>query len=234
MRFPRWKSVVNAQPPPERISTAVAVQTPPQSFVEYNREQERVSAAGEKSNLWRSASIGLLFSAIIIILQIGNGRGFELANYAHTASLATITALLIRVLTAPLIFVLVAIVRNLLDRGRKKSSASGRLGALTFAMLLALIVGGLVVYGEVFFSSDEAISGESRRAFVADSFHLCIQEQRSLPQDATEVEINQYCSCVGDKIADGTTYRQLGLHASAPANPKKAEAAGLSCAIAGN
>jgi hypothetical protein len=90
-----------------------------------------------------------------------------------------------------------------------------------------------VVYGEVFFSSDEAISGESRRAFVADSFHLCVQEQRSLPQNATEAEINQYCSCVGEKIADGTTYRQLRLHASALANLKKAEAAGLACAVAG-
>ena len=233
MWFPRWKSVVDAQSPPEQISTAVAVQTPPQSFDEYGRELERVSAAGGKSSLWRSASIGLLFSSFSIILQVGNGRGFELANYAHTASPATIIALLIDVLTAPLIFVLVAIVRNLLS-GRQKSSASALLGALTFAMLLALILGGLVVYGEVFFSSDEAISGESRRAFVADSFHLCVQKQRSLPHDATEAEINQYCSCVGEKIADGTTYRQLELHASALANLKKAEAAGLACAIAGN
>jgi uncharacterized integral membrane protein len=231
MWFPRWKSVSEVeQLPPEPMSTAVAVQTPLQD----GREPKRASAAGGKSSLWRSASIGLLFSAFIIILQVGNGQGFELANYAHTASLATIIALLIRVLTAPLIFVLVAIVRNLLS-GRQKSSASALLGALTFAILLALILGGLVVYGEVFFSSDEAISGESRKAFVADSFRLCVQEQRSLPQDATEAEINQYCSCVGEKIADGTTYRQLGLYASAAsANRKKAEAAGLACAIAGN
>jgi uncharacterized integral membrane protein len=230
MWFPRWKSVSEVeQLPPEPMSTAVAVQTPLQD----GREPKRASAAGGKSSLWRSASIGLLFSAFIIILQVGNGQGFELANYAHTASLATIIALLIRVLTAPLIFVLVAIVRNLLS-GRQKSSASALLGALTFAMLLALILGGLVVYGEVFFSSDEAISGESRKASVADSFRLCVQEQRSFSQDATEAEIDQYCRCVGEKIADGTTYRQLGLYASAPANRKKAEAAGLACAIAGN
>jgi hypothetical protein len=142
--------------------------------------------------------------------------------------------LLLRVLTAPLIFVLIAIVRNLLNRRQKQPSASALLGALTFAMLLALILGGLVVYGDVFFSSDEAISGESRRAFVADSFHSCVQEQRPLFQDATEAEINQYCSCVGEKIADGTTFRQLGLHTTALANLKKAKAVGLACAIAGN
>jgi hypothetical protein len=230
MWIPRWKSVSEVeQLPPEPMSTAVAVQTP----LRDGREPKRARAAGGKSSLWRSASIGLLFSAFIIILQVGNGQGFELANYAHAASLATIIALLIRILTAPLIFVLVAIVRNLLS-GRQKSSASALLGALTFAMLLALILGGLVVYGEVFFSSDEAISGESRKASVADSLRLCVQEQRSLPQDATESEINQYCRCVGEKIADGRTYRQLGLHASAPANRKKAEAAGIACAIAGN
>jgi hypothetical protein len=101
MWFPRWKSVDDAQSQPEEISTAVAVQTPPQPFVEYGRELETASAAGGKSSLWRSASIGLIFSAFIIILQVGNGQGFELANYAHTASVATIIALLIRVLTAP-------------------------------------------------------------------------------------------------------------------------------------
>jgi uncharacterized integral membrane protein len=235
MWFARWKSASGVeQLPPERMSTAVAVQIPPQAHVEEGREPETASAAGGKSSLWRSASIGLLFSAFIIILQVGNGQGFELASSAHTASLATIIALFIRVLTAPLIFVLVAVARNLVNRRQKKSSASALLGALTFAMLFALILGGLVVYGAVFFSSEEAISGESRKAFVADNFHLCVQKQRSLFQDVTEAEINQYCSCVGKKMADGTTYRQLELHASAPANLKRAEAAGLACALAGN
>jgi uncharacterized integral membrane protein len=142
MWFLRWKSLSEvdtiSQLPPEQMSTAVAVQTPLQSFVEDGRETERTAAAGGKSSLWRSASIGLLFSAFLIILQVGNGQGFELANYAHTASLAMIIDLLIRIFTAPLLFVLVAIVRNLLNRRHKKSSASAPLGALTFAMLLAL------------------------------------------------------------------------------------------------
>jgi hypothetical protein len=234
MWFPRSKWALDDQSPSGQNSTAVAVQAPPQSFVEYDREPKTASTAGGRSSLWRSASIGLLFSAFGMLFQVGSGHGFELASYAHAPSIATTINLLIRVLTAPLIFVLIAIVRNLSDRQKKKSSASALMGALTFATLLAMILGGLLVYGKVFFSSDEAIGGESRTAFVADRYHLCVQEQRSLPQAATEVEIDHYCSCVGEKIADRTTYRQLGLLASTLANLKKAEAAGLACAIAGS
>jgi uncharacterized integral membrane protein len=237
MWFSRWKSLIDARSHPDKLSTVVAIQTSPQSLVEYGQQLEATSAVGGRSSLWRSASIGLLFSAFSIILQVRNGHGFELATYAHTVGVPTIIALFIRVLTAPLIFVLIAIIRNLLSKRQKKSTAKSTAGALrealAFAMLLALILGGLVVYGEDFFSSDEAISGESRRAFVADSFRLCVQKQRSLPQEATEAEISQYCSCVGGRVADGTTYRQLRL-ASALANPKTAEVAELACAIAGN
>lgn len=231
MWFPRWKPVLDRQSFAAQTSTAAAVQIP--CSVKHGRELERESATGGRSSLWWSACIGLLFSTFIIILQVGNGGGFELANYAHTPSVATIFALLIRVLTAPLIFVLLAVVRNLLNRRAKTSTASALVGAFTFAMLLASILGGLVVYGNFFFSRDEAISGEPRKALVVETINLCVQKQRSFSQDATEAEINQYCGCVSEKIADGTTYRQLGL-ASALANQKKAEGAELACAIAGN
>jgi hypothetical protein len=196
-------------------------------------EMENSTATGGKSSLWRSASIGLLFSAFSMMLQVRNGRGFELASDAHTASVDTIITLIIRVLTAPLIFVLIAIVRNLLNGRQKESSASALSGALSFAMLLAFILGGVVLYGSVFFSSHEAISGQARSAFVADRFRLCVQQQRSFTNDATEAELGKYCTCVSEKTADGTTYRQLG-RASALTSQKKAEAAGLACALAGN
>jgi hypothetical protein len=42
--------------------------------------------AGAAWSLWASANIGLLVSALMLLLQIGRGQGFELASYAYTAS----------------------------------------------------------------------------------------------------------------------------------------------------
>lgn len=165
-----------------------------------------------------------------LLVQIGNGRGFELANYAHTRSAGTIGALLGQVLAVPLIFVLVALVRNLLRKG--KSSASGARGALTFAVLLIGIFAALFAYSTVFFSSTDVISGETRKAFVAGLQGSCAQRQRSLGQAVTDAQIQSYCSCVGEKMADSTTYKQLGseLDASALAGLRqKTEAAGQAC-----
>jgi hypothetical protein len=58
------------------------------------------SSDHEKWSLWKSANIGLLVSAFELLLQIGGGRGFELANYAHTASAATISGLIGQILAA--------------------------------------------------------------------------------------------------------------------------------------
>src|SRR5258708_6673353 len=186
----------------------------------------------KKWSVWKSANIGLLVSAFVLLLQIGTGRGFELANYAHTASAETLTYLIGRILAAPLIFVLIAVVRNLLNRRQPKSSASAARGALIFVALLVCILGALMVYGEVFFSSAETISGETQKTFIADWSRTCVQKQRSLGQNVTEAQIDKYCTCVGEKIADSTTYKQLGtaLDASALADLKqKVEAAGYAC-----
>ena len=89
-----------------------------------------------------------------------------------------------------------------------------------------------MVYGEVFFSSTETISGETRKKLIADMHHGCVQKQRSLSQNVTEAQIDKYCTCTSEKIADNTTYKQLGteLNASALADLKqKYEAAGYAC-----
>jgi hypothetical protein len=189
-------------------------------------------AAREKWSVWKSANIGLLVSAFTLLVQIGGGRGFELANYAHTGSAATISRLIGQVLAAPLIFVLIAVVRNLLNRRQSKSSASAVRGALTFVGLLVGIMGSLMVYGEVFFSSTEIISGEARKTFVVDGYRSCVQKQRSLGQNITEDRIDKYCTCTTERIADGTTYKQLGteLDQSALAHLRQmVEAAGYAC-----
>jgi hypothetical protein len=105
-------------------------------------------------------------------------------------------------------------------------------GAIAFAALLLCLSGALVVYGEVFFSSTEIISGEARSTFVADASYPCIQKQRSLGLNVTEAQIDKYCSCVSEKIANNTTYKQLGTDADARALAdlkQKLEAAGNAC-----
>ena len=166
------------------------------------------------------------------LLQIGTGQGFELANYAHTASAETITNLIGRILAAPLIFVLLVVVVNLVDRRRRKSSASAARGALRFVALLVCILGALMLYGKVVFSSTETISGEARKTFIGGMSRTCKQRQRSLAQNITETQIDKYCTCVSEKIADSTTYKQLGTDPDARALAdlkQKAEAAGYAC-----
>ena len=54
----------------------------------------------EKWSVWKSANIGLLFSAFTLLLQIGGGRGFELeAHYRTAAAVGALT----QVLVAPLV-----------------------------------------------------------------------------------------------------------------------------------
>jgi hypothetical protein len=201
---------------------------------EHVHESDRTDTppAGEKWSLWKSANIGLLVSAFILLLQIANGRGFELANYAHTASAETVSDLIGRILAAPLIFVLIAVVRNLLKKRQPKSSASAARGALTFVVLLMLILGALMVYGEVFFSSTEIISGETRKTLIADISRECIQKQRSLGQNLADAKISKYCTCMSEKMADSTTYKQMGtkLDASALADLReRVETASHAC-----
>jgi hypothetical protein len=193
-------------------------------------DQADEPSVGNRWSLWRSASIGLLVSALVLLVQIGNGRGFELANYAHTRSAGTIGALLGQVLAVPLIFVLAALVRNLLRKG--KSSASAARGALIFAVLLIGIFAALFAYSAVFFSSSDVISGETRKQFTAGAQQSCMRRQRSLGQAVSDAQIQSYCACVGEKVADGTTYKQLGseLDAAALAELRqKTETAAQAC-----
>jgi len=187
---------------------------------------------GKKWSLWKSANVGILVGALALVVQIVSGRGFELADYAHTGSAATISSLIGQILGAPLIFVVVAAARNLVYWRRPKSSASAARGALTFVALLACILGALKVYGEVVFSSAELNGGETRKALVADTSRACVQKPRASGAGVTEAQIEKYCSCLSENMADGTTYQQLGTEPDANALAdlrKKTEAAGYAC-----
>ncbi|OOO19295.1 hypothetical protein CPT34_31530 [Rhizobium sophoriradicis] len=65
------------------------------------------------------------------------------------------------------------------------------------------------------FSRDEAIGGEARQSFIADAQFACVQKQASLNQAITQQQIQTYCSCMTEKMADATTYKQLGTELAA-------------------
>src|SRR4051794_560033 len=81
--FPDWKPVseINEfrQRPP-RITTEVNVPAPPQTVADQPRKSDK-PFVGEKWSLWKSASVGLLVSAVTLLAQVASGRGFELADY---------------------------------------------------------------------------------------------------------------------------------------------------------
>ena len=239
--LPDWKAVSEIGDfwqPPRRKPEGAAVQSPApvQSAAEpvHDRDGTDLQPTGRKWSVWKSANIGLLVSALALILQIGMGRGFELANEAHTASVVTIGGLVGQILAVPLVLAVIAVVRNLLNRRQPKSRASAVQGALTFTALLVLILGAIVVYGEVFFSSTETVSGQTRTALIAGAVRSCMHKQLSVNQNLTAAQIDKYCGCISEKMADGTTYQQLGTEPDATALAilrQKAEAAGSACRI---
>jgi hypothetical protein len=226
---PYWKAVSDVDEfwrPPQAPGTKASVQPPP--LTELGKSETH------KLSLWKSASIGLLISALTLAIQVANGRGFELANYAHSRNAETMSALVGQTLAAPLIFVLIALAVN--SRRKSQSSVSAFAWATAFAALLVGVFGALFVYGEVFFASDDAIAGEARKSFAANFGSSCARKQRSISQAATEGQIQTYCTCVSGKVADATTYRQLGTEPDARALAdlkQKVEAAGVSCRSSG-
>lgn len=237
--LPDWKAVSEIGDfwqPPKRKPAGESVQSlaPAQSAAEHvqQRDGTELQSVGRKWSVWTSANIGLLISASILLVQIGVGRGFELANDAHAASATSISRLVGQVLGAPLIFVVIAVVRNLLKSRQPKSRASAVRGGLTFLALLVLILGALVAYEKMFFSRTETISGETRMALIAGAARSCVQKQLSISPNLTASQIDKYCSCISEKMADGTTYQQLGTEPDASALAvlrQKAEAAGRAC-----
>jgi hypothetical protein len=168
------------------------------------------SSAGAAWSLWTSANIGMLVSALALLLQIGRGQGYELANYAHAASPAAISALIGQIVSVPLLFVLIALVRNLLKQRRPEPRADPIRHALAFAALLVCILGGLGAYGEIVFASTEIISGEARKSFIADAYGACLRKQHAGGQNVSDPQVDKYCICISQKMAAATTYQQLG------------------------
>ena len=207
--YPDWKSISEISDfwqPPRRT----AARDGPLAAVR-TEQSAKTSQPKRKFSLWKSANIGLAASALSMPLRLVTDGG-AFADYAHTASSETIAYLVSEIIALPVLFVLIAGICNLVCWKRPKSNANAFWGAITFISLLAVILGGLVVYGEVFFSSNQIISGEFRKKFVAKANSSCVQRERSQPTkdmpDANIEKIEMYCTCLTERWADATTYKQ--------------------------
>jgi hypothetical protein len=117
----------------------------------------------------------------------------------------------------PLIFVLIAVARNLSNRQLSEPRVNAVRHALAFAASLACILGGLRVYGGTVFASTDVISGEARKLFLVDAYRGCLQNQHAGNRNVSDPQVDKYCICMSQKMAVGTTYRQLGSEPDANA-----------------
>jgi hypothetical protein len=140
-----------------------------------------------------------------------------------------------QVLAAPLLFVIIALVRNIFQWRLPKSDARAIEGAIVFSLLLLGIGLSLALYGQWFFASNELISGATRDFALSTMQPTCVRRQMSLRQGATpsDEQIAKYCRCVGSQIAYNTTYKRLTSDPTAPDVleylKQQAEAAGQAC-----
>jgi uncharacterized integral membrane protein len=203
------------------------------------RDNDQINAVGtnKKWSIWRAANAGLLVAVLPLALQIANGRGVELASYAQTATAETVLHLAGQILAAPLLFVIIALIRNIFQWRLPNSDRRAIEGAILFVFLLVGIGGSLAIYGHWFFSSTERISGGTRDYVMSKMQPACLQRQMSLKQGAnpSDDQISKYCTCVGTQIADNTTYKRLASDSTAPDVQKylkqQAEAAGQACQV---
>jgi uncharacterized integral membrane protein len=207
----------------------------PTEQLERGDNQINAVATNKKWSIWRAANAGLLVSMLPLALQIANGRGFELASLAQTASVATIVQLTSQVLAAPLLFVIVGLVRNAFQWRLPKSDRRAIEGAIVFSLLLLGIGLSLALYGQWFFASNELISGATRDYALSTMQPTCVRRQISLRQGAapSDEQIAKYCRCVGIQMADSMTYKRLASDSTAPDVleylKQQAEAAGTAC-----
>ena len=232
--FSNWKPVselADFWQPAKRGSLPPPVPAPA------GRDDTQIEAVitARKWSIWKAANVGLIVSLLTLVVQIARGRGFELANFAMTASASTVAALAGRVLAAPMIFVIVAAVANIFKRRLPKSDASPAKGSALFAVLITGISVALALYGQWFFSSTEPISGATREFVMKTIQPACVRRQMSLRQGPkpSDEQISKYCQCSSVIIADNTTYNAMTMDLNAPdvqAHLKQqAEAAGREC-----
>src|SRR6185437_5476425 len=99
--------------------------------------------------LWGAASVGLVLSATTLWMGALTTEGYELASYAYAPTADSISYLLGYLSWIPLLFVVIAAIRNGLGRSwLRPSSANAGKRALIFFVILTSVVASLKIYGE--------------------------------------------------------------------------------------
>jgi hypothetical protein len=188
--------------------------------------------ADEKWSLWGAATAGLALSSVTLWTS---GEPYMLAYVGHLPNAGLIGDLIGRLSFGPLIFVLIATIRNWVGRRKlRPSSASVGKRVLIFFAILIGVAATLKIYGEFYFSRDEIISGEARADIVNSFVSGCTRSQRARPENSgfTDTQIITYCNCIANTIASTLTYKQLGMTTNLMENMKQATlAAAPSCQI---
>lgn len=219
--FHDWKAVRDTnefwQPPPRATTdtsisaapTPVEIRsTPVTTGRPYEIREPHETKAAPNWSLWSAANWGLVVSAITLLLQVGNGRGYEIARLAYGVTAEGFAAPAGRVLGVPFIFIVIAIVRNAL-KSRPPSTANAARGAALFFVLLVSIFCAIESYSLSVFSSPLPISGMAREKVVALLHRSCVQKQQPGSQYLGDGHIDNLCSCVAEYVANGMTYQQM-------------------------
>jgi GYF domain 2 len=194
-----------------------------------------IALPNKKWSIWKAASAGLTLSLFTLAIQVASGRGFEIANLVQTASVATVVQLAAQILAAPLLFVIIAVVRNIFRWRLPRSDTRAIASATVFFLMLAGTGVALALYGQWFFNSTERISGATRDYVMSTMQPACVQRQMSLRQGIkpSDEQISKYCQCFSIQMADNTTYKGLTRDSNAPDVQaylkQQAEAAGQTC-----
>lgn len=191
--------------PPEHKPEIVASLTPLQT-------DTPVARLDPKWSVWRAATIGLAVASVLLAISALTTQSYMLANVGYAPTAGLVGELTGQLLALPLLFALVALIRNAVRRRNlRPSSVSAIRGAAAFFGILIVVGVSLGIFGSFYFSRDEIIAGDARTDFTKSFVAGCFRSQRNAAVNAgfTDTQLDSYCKCAGNLIASTFTYRQL-------------------------
>jgi GYF domain 2 len=229
------------RPPAQKDSSSSerlrrAVEPPPlPAFGAPHEDPVPVQPRAEKFSLWGAASGGLAVSAGLLWMSILTSGGYRLADYAYSPTSNGIAYLIGYLSPAPILFVLIAAIRNAV-RHKQLGPSTAHAGqrALVFFGILVAMVGSLKIYADVYFSSPEVISGEAKTDLGKSFISGCVRSQRANAANSgiSAARIDSYCNCVANSVVSTLTYQQLGAINAMDHVRQAAEAAAPKCLAA--
>jgi hypothetical protein len=167
----------------------------------------------EKWSLWGAATGGLVISSVLFCLRALTTDGYRLASIGYDPSAGQLGELIGELFFVPLLFAMIAVIRNAVRRRslRPSSASASRRVAVFFGIMIAIAV-SLKIFGTLYFSRNEIISGDARADFVNSFLKGCFRTQRATAVNTslTDTQIDSYCNCVASSVAKTLTYNQLG------------------------